>query len=258
MFPRPWEEQQSPADRERSIWEALILHYEAFRQGITASDEEMEKRINSVLSSQQQPITRSNNPEAYARWVKETLGEDVHLFENQMRYLLEIDLLNDRMRASFPVAVTEPEMQEEFLNEQNHVGGDYVLFETKEDAEAFYERMKAPGRWEAEKAKDSNFSKPFSLITLEAIIDLWGVSQEQIYAFHALEPGSVGPPMPFGTTQWGVFRLLEKRTGDLQDFTTRRDAYYEQIKVKKQYEALKRWIDELKASAALKILPLNP
>ena len=58
MFPRPWEENLSPADRERAIWEALILHYESFRRNITVSDEEMEARINSVLKNQKQTRKR--------------------------------------------------------------------------------------------------------------------------------------------------------------------------------------------------------
>jgi hypothetical protein len=257
MYPRPGEERLEPADRERVVWEALILHYEAFRRGVTASDQQLEERINTVLSSQQQSFTKSGDQQAYIRWVKETVGEDVELFENQMRFLLEIDLLKDRMRPTFPVTVTEQEMQEEFLNERHHVGGEMAVFETREDAQAFYERVKDPAQWEASKATGQPPIKPVGLMTLEAYIDLWGVPKDQIYAFHAMETGSVGPPMPFGK-QWCVYRLLEKRTGNLADFPARRDAYYRQIKERKQYESLKQWVQNLRAAAHLKILPLKP
>ncbi len=257
LFPHPWEEGLSGADREQAIWEALILHYESFRRGVSVSEEELEKRINSVLKHQQQSFAKSQDPQAYQRWVKEAVGEDVELFENQMRYLLQIDKLKDQVRQSLPVSVTEQEMQEEFLNEKHHVGGEMVTFETKEAAQTFDEQVKDPKAWEAMKAKGEYKVRPVSLMTLEAYMDLWGIPKERMYAFHAMEIGSVGPPMPFGK-QWCVYRLLEKRTGDLKDFPNERDAYVKQLTVKKQYEALKRWIDELKTSAHLKVLPLKP
>ncbi len=256
-FPRPWEEGLSAADRERAIWEALILHYESFRRDVTVSEEELTKRIDSVLKDQQQSFTKAKDPAAYATWVKEKVGEEVELFENQMRYLFQIDKLKDQVRAAAAVTVSEEEMQQEFLNEQHHVGGEMVTYETREQAQAFYERVKGPAEWEAMKAKGDPKVRPVSLMTLEAYMDLWGIPKEQIYAFHALPLGSVGPPMPFGK-QWCVYRLLDKRIGDLADFPKQRDAYHQKIKTKKQYEALKQWIEDLKTSAQLKVLPLKP
>ena len=253
-FPRPWEERASPEDLERSIWEALILHYEAFRQGITLSEEQLEERINGVLSSQQQSFTRHGDPAAYATWVKETVGEDVELFENQMRYLFTVDLLKERMRESFAVTVTEDEMQQEFLNEHHHIAGEMVVFDAREEADAFYQKVREPAQWEAMKAKGDPAVRPVSMMTLEAYIDLWAVPKEQIYALHALELGSIAPPMPFGK-QWCVYRLLDKRTGDLKDFPAKRESYVKQLQMKKQYARLTQWNEELKASAKLTVLP---
>ena len=256
IFPHPWEERANEEKREQFIWEALILHYESFRRKVSVSEEELERWINGVLKSQQQAFTRSQDPAAYARWIKETVGEDAELFENQMRYLLQIDKLKNDVRQSLPVTVSEQEMQEEFLNEKHHVGGEMVTFDAKEDAQVFYDQVKEPVRWDEMKAKGEHKVRPVSLMTLEAYMDLWGIPKDQMYAFHALEIGSVGPPMPFGK-QWCVYRLLEKRTGDLADFQKERDSYVQQIKAKKQYEGLKRWIEELKTSANLKVLPLK-
>ena len=253
MFPRPWEENLTGDARESAMWDQLLMHYESFRRGIEVTDAEMEQGINRVLNSQQQTFRRGQDAEAYAHWVKEKLGEEVQQFENQMRYLFQIDKLRDTVRPSLPVTVTEQEMQQEFLNEHHHVGGEFVLLDTKEQAEAFYLQVKAPGAWDVEKTKDPSRFRPFATITLEAIIDLWGVPKEQIYAFHAMELNSVGAPTPFGK-QWVVCRLLEKRTGDLQDFPKERDAYYEQLKSRKQHEAFNRWFEELKAAAHLQVL----
>lgn len=256
LFPRPGEEELSTADRERAIWEALILHYESFRRGVSISEDELEKDINVVLKDQQQSFTRAGDHASYTRWVRDTLNEDVEPFENQMRYLFQIDKLKQQVRESLPVTVTEEEMQAEFLNEHHHVGGEFVLFDSKVEAEAFYARVKEPAQWEEEKRQHPDQVRPFNIITLEAIIDLWGVPKEQIYAFHAMPLGSIGPPMPFGTKQWGVFRLLEKRTGELQQFSEQRASYQRQLQIKQQYLGLKQWIEDLKTSARLQILPL--
>jgi len=107
MFPRPWEEHLTGAQREQAIWEALILHYESFRRNVTVSDEELTKRIDSALKNDQQVFTKTEDPAAYERWVKERLNEDVALFENQMRYLSQVDKLKDQVRESTAVTVTE-------------------------------------------------------------------------------------------------------------------------------------------------------
>lgn len=150
------------------------------------------------------------------------------------------------------VTVTEKEMRQEFLNEKNRVGGELVVLNTKEAAEAIYKDVKDVKRWEGMKARGTYQVRPVSLMSLTAIIDLWGAPKEQIQAFHAMSLGSIGPPMPFGT-KWGVFRLLEKRTGDLQDFPNERDFYFRKVEMKKKYQALKQRVEQLKKAARLKI-----
>jgi hypothetical protein len=41
--------------------------------------------------------------------------------------------------------------------------------------------------------------------------------------------------------------------GDLADFPAKRESYHNQVTLKKQHQALLRWIDELKASANLEV-----
>lgn len=254
MFPPPWGAAELPeADREPVIWESLILHYESFRRGVTAGDDELEELINQLLKNDQKAFTRRGDPAAYQAWVRDTLQQDVELLENQVRYLIQIQKLKDRLRAEQRVSVTEEELQREFLNEKHHVGGEMVVFDDRPQADAFYARVKDPGRWDALKAEEPDRVRPVSLMTLEAYIDLWGVPQEQMDAFHALEIGSVGAPMPFGR-QWAVYRLLEKRAGDLKDFPAQREHYVKQLESRKKFEGLKREIDALKRAARLKVL----
>jgi hypothetical protein len=150
------------------------------------------------------------------------------------------------------VTVTEQEMRQEFLNEKHHVGGELVVLNTKVAADALYKDVKDPKRWEGMKARGTYQVRPVSLMTLTAIIDLWGVPKEQIYAFHAMSLGSIGPPMPFGK-RWAVFRLLGKQTGDLQDFPHERDSYLRKVEMKKKYQALKQRVEQLEKAARLKM-----
>ena len=255
MFARPWGAADLPeADREAFLWEQLILHYESFRRGIKVTDDELEQTVNQFLKDQQLTFTRRQDPHAYAQWLSAHISEPVELFENQMRYLIQIRNLRDQALQEQQVSVTEEEMQQKFLDERHHVGGEMLVFERKEKAQDAYERFKDPAAWEAMKAKGELQVRPVSLMTLEAYIDLWSIPREQMYAFHALAIGTVGPPMPFGK-QWCVYRVLEKRIGALQEFPAVKDTYAKQVEQRKKYEALHAWIEQLKASAHLKVWP---
>ena len=255
IFSRPWGAADLPeSEREASVWENLILHYTAFERGIQASDKEVDDAVNQLLKDEKQEFTRSSDPPAYKDWVKKTLNEDTELLENQMRYLIMIRKLKDQVREEQEVVVNEEEMRQEFLNEQNHVGGEAVMFDSKDKAQAFYEKYKDPKAWDKMKASGDYNVRPVSLMTLEAYIDLWSIPKDQMYAFHSLEIGTVGPPMPFGPKEWSVYRLLEKRTGNLDEFPPQRDQYYRQMQVKKKYDALQQWVERRKADARPKIL----
>lgn len=253
VFSRPWGAADLPvAEREPLIWESLMLHYLSFQRGIQATEDEVERSVNTLLADAKQPFTRSGDPEAYRRWVVETLHQDVELLENQVRYLMQIRKLKDQLLKEQIVSVSDEELQQEFLGEQHHVGGEMVVFETKDEAQVLYERVKDPAQWEQMKAAGTPPVRPVSLMTLEAYADLWSVPRPQMEAFHALPLGAIGAPMPFGT-KWCVYRLLEKRVGHLEEFPAQREAYVQQVTRKKQYEALKRRIDEMKRSANLKV-----
>lgn len=259
MYSAPWGAADVPEDqRQAHIWENLMLHYEGTRQGITVSDDEVEDLVNQFLSSAKQPFTRRGDSAAYERWVSQAAGESVGLFENQMRYLLQIRKFKEQIFETQQVEATDEEALQEFRNERNHVGGEMAVFNAKSDADAFYGTAQSPKQWEKMKAAGQQEIRPVALMTLEAYIDLWSIPKAQIEAFHAMELGVVGPPMPFGTTQWCVYRLLEKRVADPEEFPNVRDSYVKQVQMKKKFEARARWIESFKQSANLKIFLPTP
>ena len=259
MFPQPWGAADLPtSEHERVIWDSLILSFAAFQRGIEATDEEVDEMINELLKGHQRPFTRRSDPEAYRRWVVETLYQDVPLLENQVRYLIQIRKFKDQVLDEQHVVVSDDDLRQLFLDEKNHVGGEMVTFATQQDAQAFYEQAKTPEQWERMKTSGRQQVKPVSLMTVAAYKDLWSIPAEQIEAFHAMELGAIGPPMPFGA-HWCVYRLLQKRTGDLQEFPAQRETYAKRVELKNKLEARTRWLKQFVQSAHLRVfLPIPP
>ena len=166
---------------------------------------------------------------------------------------MQIQTLKDQLLTTQPVSVEEHELEEEFLNEHHHLGGEMVVFKTQEQAQLFCDTVAQSAQWEAMKVRGDPPVRPVSVMTLEAYRDLWGIPHAQLETFHAMPIGSISSPMPFGK-QWCIYRLLEKRIGDLNEFPAQREAYLKQVTIHKQFEALKRWMAELITSAHLTLI----
>lgn len=251
-FQTPEEKQFTPEQAEKFIWHNLVLSYEASRRKIEVTDSEFSEWTDSVLTALDLKFTRSKDPEKYKEWVAGTVKESVELFENQMRYLANIEKLKRSMINEMQVTVSEAEMKDDFLNTENHVGGEYALFNTKAEADDFYAQYHDEAKWEAYKSANADKIKPFMLITLQAIIDLWGVPHDQIYEFHSMPLGTVGKPLPFGN-QWGVFRLKEKRVADMTGFEAQRDKLKQRVEARKKYQARNDWLEEIDKQANVKV-----
>ncbi len=252
-FQSPEERKMTPEEMEKNVWNNLILSYQASIKKIEVTDKEFDEWTDSVLTALDLKFTRTQDPEKYKEWIEGTLKATVELFENQMRYLATIEKLKREMINEMQVTVTEDELKSDFMNTENHVGGEYTLFETKKEADDFYAANHEQSKWEEYKKANADKVKPFMLITLQAIIDLWGVPHDQIYEFHAMPLGTVGKPLPFGT-QTGVFRLLEKRTGDLTNFEAQREKLKPRVEARKKYQARNDWLEEIVKQANLKVL----
>lgn len=252
-FKDPTDEKLTPQEMDQKIFENLIYSYEAFQRNIQVTDEELDQWIDSVLAALNLTFKRKENPQEYETWATEQLKGTVELFENQMKYMAQIEKFRREMVKEMKVQVNEDELKEDFLNVQDHVGGEYTLFDTKSEAEDFYAQYQTKKNWEKLKKEKPDLIKPFSMITLQAIIDLWGVPEEQIREFHAMELETVGKPLPFGT-KWGVFRLLDKRTGDFKDFDeNKRKESQMRVESRKKVAARDQWMKDLIKNANLKI-----
>jgi len=252
MFQTPEEKAMTPERMEEHIWHNLVLSYEASRRQIDVTDEEFSQWVESVLAVLELGFSRAENPDKYKEWVEGTLKQTVELFENQMRYLATIEKLKREVVNEMQVTVVEEELRQDYLNTENHVAGEYLLFDTQQEADAFYAEHRDVAKWESYKSAHADKIKPFMMITVQAIVDLWGVPQDQIDAFHAMDLGEVGSPLPFGR-QWGVFRLLDKRTGDFSDYESKQDNLKMRVEARKKYRAAQDWVKNIDREAKIQV-----
>jgi hypothetical protein len=259
---------------ERRIWDDLLLSYEAFRRGVKPSRQEVEAEITSTLKGHKVKFDWKKEPEVYKKWVKDTLGEPIVLFENQLAHLVTIKKLRQQILDSIKPEVKEEEAFQEFLNEYNTLEIELFQFGEIEKAEEFYQKAKKnPGFWEREKKIEeervkkekeeqekkgekkrvkSFFQRP-GFVCLEFLMDMWKLPKKAVYDMIEMDIGTIYPPAPI-YKGYGVFKVLKIRRADESEFAKpkRRQSYYEQIKMKKKYQGLNKWLEDLREKAKIK------
>lgn len=250
---RQGREFKDEAERQAYIWDQLLLSFEAFRRDIQVSREEIEAEVDKVLAQEKVTFDRKKEPDSYAAWVKERVGEPVELFENQIRHLLQIEKLRRQVREEINPEVSDQEMFQEFLNEHNTLSVELAEFDSVEQAQEFYRRAKkSRAAWEREKAKrPGSFRRP-GFVSLEFLIDIWKIPKEAAYAMMRFAVGEIHPPAPI-YKGYAVFKVLEKRPADEKEYGKLKDSYYNQIRERKQFIGYDEWFKKLKEQAHIKI-----
>lgn len=258
VFGNKWGPQpQTPEEEEGVIWEQLLFSYEAFRRGITASDEEFNNEIENLLKQDNVSFDWKTDKESYSEWVKKKTGEPVTLFENQMRHLYQIHKLREQVMNSSEPSVSNKEAFGEFQNENNNLGIEFSIFTDKKSADVFYRKALRNAKfWDEERERKPDDFKGPSSMSLEAWIDLWKIPKEDAYKMLRVKDGSIYPPTPI-YNGYAVFRVTGKGLADNSRFLKYKKSYYEQIKTRKRYIALGEWIKELKKEANIKVYKEN-
>ena len=255
-FGTPWGGVPNTVERlDERTWEELLLSFEAFRRGIEVSREETEQEIAHTLKGHGVSFNWQEDHEAYAQWVRETLGEEVLLFENQMTHLVQLKRLHQQVLDSIEPSVSEEEAFQEYLNEYNTLSVELAQFETLEEADAFYRKVQQdPAVWDEEVAKDEGkerndqvFRKP-GFVALEFLMDMWKFPKDAVYEMIEMDVDSIHPPAPI-YKGYGVFKVLQIRRAVPEEFEKRRASYDDQIRTKKKYEGFYHWFENLKRDA---------
>lgn len=257
-FGTPWG--GVPADQEqlkKRIEDDLLLSYESFRRNILVSREEIDPEITNTLKDNKVDFDWQTDKEAYAKWVKDTLGEPVEFFENQMKHLVQLKKLQRQVLDSIKPDVTEQEAFQEFLNEYNTLSIELVQFDDLKEAEKFYQQSRKDlNFWDKEKEKNPDRFKRPGFVALEFLMYMWQLPKKAVYDMIEIKIGSVYPPTPIYRGH-GVFKVLEIRQAQPSDFPRLKESYYEQIRQQKEYDGFNKWLKDLHKESNMKI-DINP
>ncbi len=245
---------QNNEELENQVWEQLLLSYESFKRGIKVEPSELDAEIEKTLGGEKVNFKWKEDKESYAKWVKQRTGEPVELFENQLKHLIQIQKLRQQVMDGIKPQSTEEEAHQEFLNEWNTLSVELAQFDSRESAEAFYNKVRRkPKLWEKEvKAKPDVFKRP-GFVALEFLMEMWGFPKDDAYKMLKLDLGAIYPVAKIYGSKYGVFKILEKRLADETKFAEHRKSFIEQIELKKKYSGLNDWLKNLKEEAGMRI-----
>ncbi len=209
--------------RRNEAWKHLIFLREAQRRQVSVPRAELEAELKRLLTEKQVEYGSYR----YHQWVQETFQEEPKVFEKRLEELMRVKKLLDGIMHPPDPVITDEQCRQKFLNQYNSMETEYVHFEKKEDAVAFHKRLTRK-KWDAEKARNKDFSKPMSHMALEAIIDLWQVPTEDAYRIHAMQIGEIAAPAKMHKG-WGIFRLKDKKTANLKEYTDQKKEEYRKV-----------------------------
>ncbi|TAN60431.1 hypothetical protein EPN16_05400 [bacterium] len=245
----------TPEEEEMAVWDELLLSYEAFRRGIQVNQDEVNAEIGRMFQEEKAGFDWKTDKDAYEKWLKEKAGVTAELFENQIRHLLQIQNLRQRIMDDIVPDVSKREAFQEFLNEHNSLNVELAEFGEKKAAEEFYKKaIRDPGLWDEERGRRPKDFKQIGLVSLEFLMDIWRFPKDAVYGMMKMKKNTLHPPEPI-YKGYGVFKVLETRPASDKDFSKIRDSYYEQIKIRKKYKGLGEWFENLKKQSNIIIYP---
>jgi len=247
---------QTQEEWEERTWEDLLLSYEAFRRGINVEQKELEDEVSKLLANEKVTFNWKEDQEAYKKWVKDKTQESTELFENQLRHLIQLQKLRQQVLDSITPIATDEEAFQEFLNEYNTLSVELAQFEKKEDAQAFYAKVKKnPKLWDKEVKENPKLFRRPGFVALEFLMEMWKFPKDDVYKMLKLKIGDIYPPTGIYGGKTGVFKIMEKRIADESKYPGLRESYHNQIIMKKKYEGLNAWIKKLKEDAKIVVYP---
>ena len=181
------------------------------------------------------------------------MGESVEVFTNQMRHLIQLKKLQQQILDGINPSVTEEEAFQEFLNEYNTLSVELAEFSDLEQAKKFYnEARKNPAVWEKRKKREPKIFKRPGFVALEFLMYMWKFPKTAAYDMIDKKVGTICQPEPI-YRGYGVFKILEVRKAIPSEFPSRRESYFEQLRLQKKYEGFNKWLEDFRKQANLKI-----
>ena len=246
----------SPGSEEQLdayVWDYLLLSYEAFQNNIVANPEEINAEIESILKKNNAHFDWKKDKGAYGKWVKEKTNQAPEVFENQVRFMLEIDKLRQQVTDTVLVRASDEEAYRQFRDEHNLLSIEIAGFLKEEDSLGFYEKVKQSSKaWEEEKKKYPDSFKRYELTALNLLMSELGVDRDTFYKMLELENGNIYQPLAI-SQGFGVFKILNKKLAQEAEYGKLKYEYFEKIKEQKRNQGFLDWFGQVKQKAKIKI-----
>jgi peptidylprolyl isomerase len=241
------QEPASDQERRNEVWKHITFLREATKRGIQASQEEVAQEMTRLLAEKNIAYGSYN----YHEFVKANFQEDSVVFEKRVRDLLTVKKMLDTILHPPAPKITDQDAKQKFLNQYNSMATEFVRYPTLAEAQTFHKSI-TKKKWDAQKAANKKWCTPTGHISLEALIDLWQVPTQDAYRIHAMELGKISAPAKM-VNGYGVFRLIEKKSADLKDYTeAKKKEYFKVLEQVYYYDKTQKVIQDIVKEAALK------
>ncbi len=238
---------ETEEQRRAEAWKHLLFLREADKRGIAVPHEEVRAELSRLLKEKNIEYGSRD----YYKFVKETFDEGTETFEKRIESLLRVKKLLDSILHPPAPDIKPADAKQKFLNQYNSMLTEFVNFPTLEEANAFFKKM-TQKKWDEEMKKNPKFATPTGHISLEALIDLWQVPTADAYRIHKMDIGKIAAPAKM-YKGYGVFRLKEKKSADMKEYTPKKEQEY--LKTLEQvyyYNKTQKVIQDILTAAALK------
>ena len=231
-------------EMRQEAWQNFIYRQGAKELGITVPREDVVKEITRLMKEMNIEYGR----ESYKNWVTMQVGDSVDEFEHRIEDLLAINKLSEA-KNNADVSVTEKEMQDKYYRQYSSLESEYIMFDTKSQAEEFLEKAKKDrSLWKSaydEKIKLGQKGAAWiNIMSFEALIDLWKIPETDLYEMKKLKQGDFAAASNcYGIA---VFRLLQKKEAEMDKYDDKKKEYYRDMMMRiKRQQLSKEYFDSL-------------
>jgi len=253
-------------DTENLIWQDLITSFEADKRNIKATDKEIDAAVTKLLRSLEARFNWQKDEESYKKWVDEEFKMDIEQFRKKIALFASVDKLlqkiagkeekqidfsgyDELIKKNKSIARAYPKFIEQYVKDNKNM----VKFKNLKEAKKFCKKIKREaGFWEDEKRKDTKSFKVPGFVALDFLINLWGFKQEDAEKMLKAKIGGFYPPAPI-YKGYGVFKILKVRPADTSKYGERKQYYYDKVTSIKKYEGWKKWVEDFKKEANIKV-----
>ncbi|MCM8775196.1 MAG: SurA N-terminal domain-containing protein [Candidatus Omnitrophica bacterium] len=235
---------EDPEILRQIAWQHLIYSREAKARKIEVSDEEVRQRMTELLKAH-----GLENPtqEAYENWLRRTIRETPRDFEEKIREFIRIQKLIQPLLNQSPEPPSPEELQKQFLWDRGALAFRAVRFPTREEADAFYARVKDPKNWDVETVNFTGKLETSNLAILRTFLVHWRLSEQDILRLYEAGSNHISEPLA-AKNEFVVFFITDKKEADPKEFETWKAKYLEALGRKN----FAKWAMELRLRANLK------